>query len=338
MNANHNPDVARQRAVEWLLQGKGFDDLAAHSSGQNAPRSAEELEALQHADEAWAALAGLKADPDYADLLGRPTWRERLAGWRRSLTPGWRWTPVWTMGGAAVAAGLVALAWTGVQPSGTIYDTNVAEIRQLSLEDGSTIALGAKSSLTVTYSDDQRVVEMQPGEAFFSVLPDPAGRPFVIRAGDTVISVVGTQFNVKYDGESVRVTVTEGKVKVTPHKPLLTFMPAPMIPVAAGTEAFIAPETERAAVKPMTSAPAETWLNGWLAYEDVSLREIITDVNRYLPGEVVIASERLAQERLTASFRADQAGAFLESLPRVVPVRLEGRIGHRVVLTEASAG
>ncbi|HEY4547085.1 MAG TPA: FecR domain-containing protein [Pedomonas sp.] len=337
MNGDHNPDAARQRAVDWLLQGKGFDELASPTARRQVPRSAEELEAYQHADEAWEALASLKADPDYASLLGRPTWRERLVGWRLSLEPRWSRRSVWAMGGAAVAAGLVALAWLGVRPDGTVYNTSIAEIRQLSLEDGSTIALGAKSRLEVTFSGEQRVVDMQPGEAFFSVTPDP-DRPFVIRAGDTRISVVGTKFNVKYDGENVRVAVTEGKVRVAPPKPLFAFKSAPMIPLEAGKEALITPEADRPAVKPLTSVPAETWLSGWLAYEDVTLREIIADVNRYLPGEVVISSEQLAQERLTASFRADQAGAFLESLPRVVPVRLEGRIGQRVVLTEASSG
>jgi len=337
VKGDHNPDVARQRAIEWLLQGKGFDVSASPAAKRHVPSSAEELEAYVHADEVWERLADLKTDPDYADLLGCPTWRERFAGWWLCLKPRWNQRPFWAMGGAALATGLVALAWLGVQPSGTVYNTAIAEIRQLSLEDGSTIALGAKSRLKVTYSEEQRIVDMQPGEAFFSITPDP-DRPFVIRAGDTLISVVGTKFNVKYDGENVRVTVTEGKVKVAPPKPLFTFKAAPMIPVEAGKEALIAPETERPAIKPMTSAPTETWLSGWLAYEDVSLKEIIADVNRYLPGEVVIASDRLAQERLTASFRADQAGAFLESLSQIIPVRLEGQIGQQVVLTEASSG
>lgn len=336
MNGDHNPDVARQHAVERLLHGKGLGSTAPVAR-RHAARSAEELKVYLHADEAWETLAGLRTDPDYADLLGRPTWRERLVAWRLSLKPRRRARSVWAIGGAALATGLVALAWLGAQPGGTVYNTDIAEIRQLALEDGSTIALGAKSRLTVTYSEEQRVVEMQPGEAFFSITPD-AGRPFVIKAGDTRINVVGTKFNVKYDGQNVRVAVTEGRVKVAPPTPRLTFTSQPMIPVEAGKEAHIAPDAERPVVKPMTSVPAETWLSGWLAYEDVSLQEIIADVNRYLPGEVVISSEQLAQERLTASFRADQAGAFLESLPRVVPVRLEGQIGQRVVLSKASSG
>lgn len=341
MSGDHNPEVARQRAIERLLQGKGLGG-ALSGDGAGDLRSVEERAAYAHADEVWETLADLKTDPDYAALLGRPTWRERLAGWRRSLEshaliPGWRRRPARIMGGVALATGLMALAWLGVPPGGTVYNTAIAEIRQLSLEDGSTIALGARSRLRVAYSEERRVVHMQPGEAFFSITPDP-DRPFVIRAGETRISVVGTKFNVKYDGENVRVAVTEGKVAVAPPTPLLTFEAAPVIPLEAGKEAFIAPEAARPAIKPITSTPMETWLSGWLAYEDVSLKEIITDVNRYLPGEVVIASDRLAQERLTASFRTDQAGAFLESLSQIIPVRLEGEIGRKVVLTEVSAG
>lgn len=338
MNGKQNAGVVRQRAVERLLQGEGLVDSVTPVTGQEGPRSPEELAAYRHAQAVWEALPGLKTDPGYAALLGRPTWRERLAGWRSSLPEVRRERrSFWAVGGAALAAGLIALAWLGMQPSGAVYNTNIAEIRELALEDGSTIALGAKSRLTVTFSEDQRVVDMEPGEAFFSVTPDPE-RPFIILAGDTHISVVGTKFNVKYDGENVRVSVTEGMVKVAPPRLPPSFRDEPQIPVVAGTEVLIAADAEEPDVRPLASLPAETWLSGRLAYEDASLKEIIADVNRYLPGKVVISSERLAQERLTASFRADQAAAFLQSLPQVIPVRLEGRIGQTVVLTEASSG
>ncbi|MCG8696066.1 MAG: FecR domain-containing protein, partial [Minwuiales bacterium] len=94
-----------------------------------------------------------------------------------------------------------------------VVETKESEHRSIELEDGSTIALGAASSLSVNYSGKRRTVVLEAGEALFEVAKDP-NRPFVVLAGNGTITAVGTAFNVRRDADRVVVTVTEGEVEV----------------------------------------------------------------------------------------------------------------------------
>jgi ferric-dicitrate binding protein FerR (iron transport regulator) len=82
------------------------------------------------------------------------------------------------------------------------------------LPDGSVVALnkGSKLQYPSRFEKSQRAVELD-GEGFFAVEPD-ASRPFLIKAGDVTIQVLGTSFNVKELNGSVEVVVETGKVKV----------------------------------------------------------------------------------------------------------------------------
>ncbi len=59
----------------------------------------------------------------------------------------------------------------------------------------------------------ERRIELQEGEAYFTVAKDP-GRPFVVEAGDKRVVAIGTQFAVRREGGEVRVVVTEGSINL----------------------------------------------------------------------------------------------------------------------------
>ena len=85
------------------------------------------------------------------------------------------------------------------------------------LPDGSVVALNSNSKLTFPrkFRGGVREVTIE-GEAFFEVKPNP-GKPFVIHAGNALVKVLGTSFNVcAYpEDETVEVIVKTGKVQVT---------------------------------------------------------------------------------------------------------------------------
>ena len=99
------------------------------------------------------------------------------------------------------------------------HQTAIAEHRDIVLTDGSRVSIGAKSSLSVNFSSEKRIVVLEAGEALFEVAHD-AERPFVVLAGASTITAVGTAFNVRREGNRVVVTVTEGTVEVrrTPQR------------------------------------------------------------------------------------------------------------------------
>src|SRR3546814_13380985 len=70
----------------------------------------------------------------------------------------------------------------------------------------------------------RRVLFRSRGEAYFEVKHD-AGRPFVVWAGERKVTVLGTRFSVRRDGDKVRVAVVEGKVRVDPVKATVPIRP-----------------------------------------------------------------------------------------------------------------
>lgn len=348
---NAADDATQAEAAERVLRAHrvGVDpeyDLAtAEWRRENAANDA----AFRHVAQAWNEAAQLKDHPAYAELLGTPTLRERAVGFWRELTawppqlvPG----PRWAVAGA-LAVMILAGTWFLVPGAPTpvpapVYETQVAEIRQVPLNDGSVVTLGGRSSLDVVdFTASERTVRLAGGEAFFSVAHD-ADRPFVVLAGDTRIRVVGTKFDVRYDGRQVRVSVLEGIVEVTrADGSIERVMEAPAIPtvrLTAGQQLVAASTIPLQAPEPVRGAQPGAWRDGRLDYQDAPLSEIIADANRYRQGEIRIVSPALANERLTTSFRTSQVDQMLETLPETLPltvrrnpdgsVELRGRPGR----------
>src|SRR6202044_177715 len=93
------------------------------------------------------------------------------------------------------------------------YHTGIGEQRVVDLEDHSRIVLDATTRLRVHFTPDARIVELQDGQAQFSVAKDPT-RPFKVEAGGRTIVAVGTVFTVEYVDRQVHVAMMEGRVAV----------------------------------------------------------------------------------------------------------------------------
>jgi len=123
----------------------------------------------------------------------------------------------------AIACVIATLAaWLAVQWHST-YSTDIGERRSITLEDGSTIDLNARSKVRVKFSKGERDVELLEGQALFGVAHDVT-RPFVVSAGNTAVRAVGTQFDVYRKRSGTTVTVVEGRVAVygPPHAATLS--------------------------------------------------------------------------------------------------------------------
>lgn len=84
------------------------------------------------------------------------------------------------------------------------------------LPDGTIVKLNSSSKLTFPeYFDKDRREVILVGEAFFEVTENKK-KPFVIRSGGIITTVLGTSFNIRaFPGaDKIEVAVTTGKVKV----------------------------------------------------------------------------------------------------------------------------
>ncbi len=97
------------------------------------------------------------------------------------------------------------------------YSTAIGEQRTITLSDGSTLVLNAKSRVRTRLSEQRRDIDLLEGQAIFRVAHDTL-RPFIVHAGNTNITAVGTRFDVYRKETGTIVTVLEGKVAVeSPH-------------------------------------------------------------------------------------------------------------------------
>jgi transmembrane sensor len=95
------------------------------------------------------------------------------------------------------------------------YTTGIGEQRVVRLDDGSRLSLNSGTHVRITYSDSERLVELERGEACFEVAHNPS-RPFTVTAGSHRVTALGTTFVVRYETARTAVTLLEGRVAVSP--------------------------------------------------------------------------------------------------------------------------
>ena len=120
---------------------------------------------------------------------------------------------LWTEGRHS-ARPAVAAATTGAAPLVSVFN-NADSVLAITLEDGSTVQLEKKSSLSYykPFINDRRDISLK-GIALFKVAKDKK-RPFTVYAGGIATTALGTRFLVNAtDSRKIMVRLLEGKVVV----------------------------------------------------------------------------------------------------------------------------
>jgi transmembrane sensor len=220
------------------------------------------------------------------------------------------WLPI----AAAAAFVLVAVGlWWN---SGLQQDAQVKELRLASghgelltqpLEDGSVLQLNTDTSVVVRYSAAERRIDIERGQAVFTVMHE-AARPFRVIAGDAQILDIGTKFDVYLQPDATVVTVLEGRVEVGSQR-------------ASGKLGLVAGQQVRvqAGQLPATAlqvdAERETaYLRRQIVVDDKSLAAVVDEFNRYIAVPIQITTPQLRQMRIRGSFVVDDVESFLEYL------------------------
>lgn len=194
--------------------------------------------------------------------------------------------------GGLVAAGIavtvfVAGPQTPISPAKSTpivaaYQSGIGERKRVMLSDGSEITLGAKSSIETQFFLDKRLVILTKGVAYFDVAPDPS-RPFTVKTADLTAMAVGTAFDVRNNGDTFRVGVTEGQVEV--GYPLVVDGKTMGLTTKRALKAgqVVAANTQNGLNEAVetNSKFIAAWRSSQLVYQNVSLAELVVDLNRY---------------------------------------------------------
>lgn len=164
------------------------------------------------------------------------------------------------------------------------------------LADGTMVWLNRNSKLHYPkeFNGKTRIVKLE-GEAFFEVSKN-AKKPFKVETNNSIITVLGTTFNVNTDSLQTEVAVATGKVNV---KSGYTKTSVSLIPDQMATV------TNSGLVKSQITNPNYlSWKTGVFLFEDTPLKDVVRDLNTFYNKPIQLNTSN--QEQLFSA-RFDQA-------------------------------
>ena len=183
----------------------------------------------------------------------------------------------------------------------TKISTEFAQKTTIKLPDASRVSLNAKTSLAFNKKDwkHERSLELH-GEAFFKVAK---GSSFKVKTTSGIVTVYGTQFNIKQRDNYFEVICYEGLVGVTHNSQETKLKPGDSFLIIDGKT--IAKEKENRTMP--------SWLNNASTFRSLPYKTVIAEFERQYHVNVTligIDSEQL----FTGSFAHDNMDVALKSI------------------------
>ncbi|MBL0155210.1 MAG: FecR domain-containing protein [Chitinophagaceae bacterium] len=192
---------------------------------------------------------------------------------------------------------------------------------QVTLTDGTKVWLNAASSIRfpVVFTGSNRKVEIT-GEAYFEVEKN-AKMPFIVKAGESEVEVLGTHFNVNaYNDEAaIRTSLLEGSVKVSVGK-------GPREYLQPGQQSGITKDGKIRIYDHVDMEEVMAWKDGRFQFKSADLSTILRQISRWY--DVDIEYRNNVNLHFTGQLpRSSQAASFFEKLEMTgeVHFKVEGR-------------
>jgi transmembrane sensor len=325
--ANKTAAGIEQQAAQWLARQDG----ARWSAGAQA-----ELDAWLDADvQHRVAYLRLRAAWRRADALDGAARPDPLPGPVSARRPAPAPAVAWRLAaGLLLACGLGAvLAPEFGWRQGERYATRTGENRTVALADGSRLTLNTATRLRAA-PDGQRKVWLDSGEAYFDIAPDPA-HPFVVDAGASRVTVLGTRFTVRRDGERTSVLVEQGRVRVSTNGAAL--QAADAVELTRNQEASaVRGRIARAERSPAQTAQRMAWRSGRIVFDGATLGEAVAEFNRYNERKLVLADQEAAALPIGGSFAPSNLNGFVRLLEQGFGLQAQ-RGDAQIVLSRAAS-
>jgi len=332
-----------EEAAAWRLRIFGEQEPApadAEAFERWLSASARHQDAFDRTGAAWDLLEPHAAEPEV--IRAR---RDALEFARRSNRN--RWTDGLTRRGSfRIAASIAAVAALGavtwpVIDGVDVYRTRLGERREVTLADGSVVALDSDSRVRVHYTAEARRLTLEKGQARFQVAHNRA-RPFSVTAGDRRVVATGTAFNIELLGKRVNVTLIEGSVEVATVAP----RPAPLAPtpksaktvsLKAGQQLVATAGSSTELVAPAKLDDATAWQHGKIVLDNISLADAAIRVNRYADRKIVVDDPDAAAMTVSGVFQAGDPETFARAMAQYLD--LQAAFGDRqIVLSRTVSG
>jgi len=319
---------ARQAAAVWL------ERLARIESGDHEDPVEEALfrqwlddnednrRAWSHALEVWDGIADANG-PELDQM-------RRTALTFSSRADSRKWGPFALVASILlVVAATLAVSWvhfggiadrpTAAQkmPAPLEYAAQTGRRREVTLADGSRLALDGGTLVRVAFIREIRAVELVHGRASFDVAHDQS-RPFRVAAGSRVISVLGTRFDVSLGDAEMRVRLYRGSVSVTKGSDPLRLDPTASQRLSPGEELIARRGGPDVKHRFETSA---TGSGDFKQFDGSPLGEVATELNRYTTRKLIVRDPQVAKLRISGAFPTGDLQSFVETISALYPLR-----------------
>jgi ferric-dicitrate binding protein FerR (iron transport regulator) len=192
---------------------------------------------------------------------------------------------------------------------------------QVVLPDGSKVWLNAESTLKfpVPFPKDIRNIDLK-GEAFFEVVKNQ-NKPFVVQSGNVQVKVLGTRFDCKAfdEDKTIEVILEEGSVALNSN---ITATGAESV-LKPGDRAVIEKETGKTQISNEEVQKYIAWHTGKLVFDNTSMEEVASMIERWYGVEVVIQDPEILKNRFTTTFDNESIFHVIELLGLSSPIQLK---------------
>lgn len=247
-----------------------------------------------------------------------------------------QWRPIMTAVAIICLAGISWQGWLLLESQPVfekIYVTERGQLLRTSLPDGSNIILDTATRAEVKLYRNRREMLLTEGQVLLEVESNPS-QPFSVSAGHVRIDVVGTRFSVRHTQSGLapghtQVAVEKGRVQASSllTKTLSassTRSQTPPLVLDAGES--VDADTEGnffLMTKEVTASYPAPWSEGRLNFNDTPLGEALAEFERYGNTKVSVPEPAVALLKVGGSFELHRLDAFLDALPKQLPVRLQ---------------
>jgi transmembrane sensor len=327
------PDDAFEMAARWH---------SLMEDGEPSPAERERFEAWLAADpknraayesveRSWVGIAGAAVDDRILNMrreaLSAPQ-KKRLAFLRPVSIAA---TILVTM--AAATGVLIRYNPLSTRSEAGVYVTQVGERSTITLADGSTVVLNTASRIRMAFDARTRRVQLLAGQAWFEVAKSQP-RPFIVEAGDRLVTAHGTAFDVKLEEHRVQVTLIEGRVSVETNTKIGAGPTVPEHEDLLPGDQLVVTAAKPTLKRKIDVAKATSWREGQIIFDDDTLATAVAEVNRYSPKKIIL-DPRLASLRMSGVFIAGHSDSFVQTVTGHFPIKVTPDGEGQLLLTAA---
>ncbi|MEP6899177.1 MAG: FecR domain-containing protein [Rhodanobacter sp.] len=281
-------ELSLAEASAWLtrLQDSGRTPAVEAAFKEWLSASPVNARAFTRVNDVWELLPGAVA----------PAHPPRAAARRRARRIPWVVVPA-----CVVLALLVVGVVRMLPPAKQTYQTAVGAQRTIDLDDHTRVTLNTDTRMIVDYSENERRVVLERGEALFHVVHNPQ-RPFVVQTGKAQVVDLGTVFDVSHYSRSIAVTLLEGTVWVG-SQPTAQGAAVPSTVLTPGDRLTIQADGAHVLDRPDVDQ-ALAWQHGQVHFDDITLADAVAELSHYGGPPIRIADPALATLRVSGVFSA----------------------------------